>query len=453
MFRRTYLRIGVDFAHVFWLYGASYGECRILPWQPLFSLKTLFTVIHALKPLSLDDSPIDVTLGGDAKLLSAQLNSLRQRLFPPEAKKRLRLFSIGEVAKLLGVSVSHLRHLSLEGQGPVPETASGGRRYYSLEQINELRQFLADSNPGAKALSYFPRRQRGDHLQVISICNFKGGSAKTTTAVYLAQGLALRGYRVLTIDLDPQASLSSLFGIQPGLDVGENESLFGALRYDEARRSLEQIVNQTYFPGVDLVPASIELQEFEHETARVLGAGSGRPEDLFFARIALVLSSVEQRYDVVVIDCPPQLGFLTLGALCASTSVLVTVHPEMLDVWSMDQFLAMASQLLKVVREKGGDLRYNWFRYLVTRFEPTDGAQAQVAAFLRALFGQRVLTNPVLKSTAISDAGLTKQTLYEIGREKFNRETFERAMGSIDSVNSEVEALIKQAWGRRLQEP
>jgi chromosome partitioning protein len=409
-------------------------------------------VIPALKPLSLDDSPIDLTIGADAKLLSGQLNSLRQRLFPPEAKKRLRLFSIGEVAKLLGVSVSHLRHLSLEGHGPVPETASGGRRHYSLDQINELRQFLADSNPGAKAQSYLPRRQRGDHLQVIGICNFKGGSAKTTTAVYLAQGLALRGYRVLAIDLDPQASLSSLFGIQPAFDVGENESLFGALRYDGARRSLKQIVKKTYFTGVDLIPANIELQEFEHETARVLGAGAGRPEDLFFARVALVLSSVEQLYDVVVIDCPPQLGFLTLAALCASTSVLVTVHPEMLDIGSMDQFLAMAAELLRVVRESGGDLRYNWFRYLVTRFEPTDGAQAQVAAFLRALFGERVLTNPVLKSTAISDAGLTKQTLYEIGREKFNRETFERAMGSIDNVNLEVEALIKQAWGRRLQE-
>lgn len=410
-------------------------------------------MIHALKPLSLDDSPIDLTIGADAKLLSGQLNSLRQRLFPPEAKKRLRLFSIGEVAKLLEVSVSHLRHLSLEGHGPVPVTASGGRRFYSLEQINELRRFLADSNPGAKAQTYWPRRQRDEHLQVIAICNFKGGSAKTTTAVYLAQGLALRGYRVLAIDLDPQASLSSLFGIQPAFDVGENESLLGALRYDGARRSLDEIIKKTYFPGVDLIPANIELQEFEHDTARVLGSGSGKREDLFFARVALVLSSVEQHYDVVVIDCPPQLGFLTLSALCAATAVLVSVHPEMLDIGSMDQFLAMAADLLRVVRDSGGDLRYNWFRYLVTRFEPTDGAQAQVAAFLRALFGQRVLTNPVLKSTAISDAGLTKQTLYEVGREKFNRETFERAMGSIDNVNLEIEALIKQAWGRRVQEP
>jgi len=223
----------------------------------------------------------------------------------------------------------------------------------------------------------------------------------------------------------------------------------GALRYDDGQRPLSEIIRHTYFPGVDLIPANLELQEFEHDTARVLGAGGAKSDDLFFARVAIALSSVEDLYDAVVIDCPPQLGFLTLGALCTATSVLVTIHPQMLDVASMDQFLAMTSDLLKVVRESGGDLRYDWFRYLVTRYEPHDGPQTQIVAFLRALFGERVLTNPMLKSTAISDAGLTKQTLYEVGREKFSRGTFDRAIEAIEAVNGEIEALIKQAWGRQ----
>jgi chromosome partitioning protein len=406
-------------------------------------------VTHTLKPDSLKKAPIDVAIAADARVLSDQLNSLRQRLFPPEAKKHLRRFSIGEVATLIGVSDSYLRHLSLQGQGPAPETTAGGRRFYTLEQINALREHLATSNPGPKARSYLPHRRGVEHLQIVAICNFKGGSAKTTSAVHLSQGLALRGYRILAIDLDPQASLSSLFGLQPEFDVKENETLFGALRYDEAQRPLSKIIRHTYFPGVDLVPANLELQEFEHDTARVLGAGGARGGDLFFARVAIALSSVEQLYDVVVVDCPPQLGFLTLGALCTATSVLVTVHPQMLDVASMDQFLAMTSDLLKVVRESGGDLRYDWFRYLITRYEPHDGPQTQIVAFLRALFGERVLTNPMLKSTAISDAGLTKQTLYEVGREKFSRGTFDRAMEAIDAVNGEIEVLIKKAWGRQ----
>jgi len=71
---------------------------------------------------------------------------------------------------------------------------------------------------------------------------------------------------------------------------------------------------------------------------------------MFFARVAKAVADVDPLYDVVVIDCPPQLGFLTLSALCAATSVLITAHPQMLDIASMNQFLAMAADLLAVVK-------------------------------------------------------------------------------------------------------
>jgi chromosome partitioning protein len=275
--------------------------------------------------------------------------------------------------------------------------------------------------------------------------NFKGGSGKTTTAAHLAQFLALKGFRVLAVDLDPQASLTALHGYQPEFDIGPNETLYGAIRYDEERRSLEKIVRSTYFSGLDLVPANLELMEFEHDTPKALVEGEA---DAFFGRIATALGEVEDRYDVMILDCPPQLGFLTLGALCAATSILITVHPQMLDVMSMCQFLLMASDLLSVVQEAGADLDYDFIRYVVTRYEPSDGPQTQMVAFMRSLFRERVLTNTMLKSTAISDAGLSKQTLYEVGRENFTRATYDRALESLDAVNTEIEALMLAAWGR-----
>jgi chromosome partitioning protein len=387
---------------------------------------------------------LDQLIARDAEILSAQLTSLRQRLFPPTSQKTLRQFSSGEAAALIGISDAYLRQLSLAGDAPEPLKTNAGRRSYSLTDINAVRQLLSRS----KTRGYLPRRRGAEHLQVIAVTNFKGGSGKTTTAAHLAQYLALHGYRVLAIDLDPQSSLSALFGYQPETDVGENETLYGALRYDDRRRPLSEVARATYFPGLHLVPGNLELQEFEHETPRILANQRRTGDELFFARVASAIASVEGDYDVVVIDCPPQLGFLTLGALCAATGVLVTVHPQMLDVASMSQFLLMTGDLLRVVHTAGGRLNLNFLRYLITRYEPQDGPQTQVVGFLRSLFGERVLTNPMLKSTAISDAGLTKQTLYEIPRQGMARGTYSRAMEALDAVNLEVEQLIRQSWGR-----
>jgi chromosome partitioning protein len=327
--------------------------------------------------------------------------------------------------------------------GPAPASVVAGRRSYTLAQINDYRQLLS-----REGRAYLPRRRDGEHLQVIAVTNFKGGSGKTTTSAHLAQYLALRGFRVLAVDLDPQSSLSTLFGFQPETDLSENETLYAAIRYDDKRRKLKEVIRPTYFTGIDIVPANLELQEFEHDTPRILAVAKRGEHDLFFSRVKETFAQANDSYDVIVVDCPPQLGFLTLGALCSATGVLVTVHPQMLDIASMSQFLLMTADLLSVVRNAGGELKYDFLRYLITRYEPQDGPQTQIVGFLRNLFGERVLTSPMLKSTAVSDAGLTKQTLYEINRQSLGRTTYSRAIEALDAVNGEVESLIKASWGR-----
>ena len=385
---------------------------------------------------------IDRLVGEHAARLSERLMAHRAQLFPPDARKELRRFTSGEVAALLGVKDAYLRKLSLEGRGPQPQTGAGGRRLYSSADIMELRRLLeaGTKTPG----TYLPGRRKGDHLQVITVINFKGGSGKTTTAAHLAQKCALDGFRVLAIDLDPQASLSALHGFQPEFDLQDGGTLYDAIRYHDPV-PLRDIIRPTYFTNLDIVPGNLELMEFEHDTPRALAERGG---NLFFTRISEALGRVEADYDLVVIDCPPQLGFLTMSALSAATAVLVTVHPQMLDVMSMCQFLLMTSNLLGVVADAGGNMNYDWLRYLVTRYEPGDGPQNQMVSFMRSLFGDHVLNHPVLKSTAISDAGLTKQTLYEVEKADFNRATYERAMESLNAVNLEIEGLIRKAWGR-----
>ncbi|MBZ9739968.1 MULTISPECIES: plasmid partitioning protein RepA [unclassified Mesorhizobium] len=398
-----------------------------------------------IRPNSDADLDFDEAIVAQGELISDKLNILRFEQYPPNAAKGLRAFSLSEVAEFLGVTSNNVKKLHLDGKGPVPATTPSGRRTYTAAQMLDLRRYLdKHGRPGMK--QYLPHRRLGDAMQIVSVVNFKGGSGKTTTAAHLAQYLALTGHRVLAIDLDPQASLTALHGIQPELD--QNPSLYEALRYDDERKDIAELIQPTNFPGLDIIPANLELQEYEYETPLAASKQSveGRT---FFTRISNALKSVDDRYDVVIVDCPPQLGYLTLTALTASTAVLITVHPQMLDIMSMSQFLLMLGGILQSIKAAGATVKLKWFRYLVTRYEPTDGPQTQMVGFMQAMFVEHMLKANMLKSTAISDAGMTKQTLYEVDRSQFVRSTYDRAIESMNAVNSEIVTLIHRAWGRR----
>jgi chromosome partitioning protein len=381
-----------------------------------------------------------------AGVLSNQMQALRERMYPPHAEKALRHFMTNEVSKLTSIPESTLKTMSIEGKGPIPARLENNHRAYTLAQINELRRLFAEQKP-SEALRFLPHRRSGEHLQIVAIANFKGGSAKTTTSLHLAHYLGLHGYRVLAIDLDPQASLSAMFGAQPEMDVGDNETIYAVLRHDDRRRPIHEVIRKTYFAGVDLIPGNIEVMEYEHEIPRVLAQRSTKG-GLFFERLRLAIAEADADYDVVILDTPPSLGFLTLGAIYAATGMVVTVHPAMLDVASMSQFLLMMSDLIGVIQEAGATLRQDFFQYLITRHDPNDQPQAQIVSMLRLLFSEEVLMPTAIESTAIEAAGLAKRSVYELEPGEIGRDTFRRARESVDAVNEGIRGLIIESWGR-----
>jgi chromosome partitioning protein len=385
---------------------------------------------------------IDEIIQQNADRLAVALENHMRTSFMPDARKELRPFTSAESAEFLGMDPARLRKLHFDDKIPEVAMDSRGRRLYSGANIVEIRRVLETLS--RKVGQFLPGRRDGDRIQVIAVANYKGGSSKTTTAIHLAQRLALRGYRVLAIDIDPQGSLTTMFGYTPETEFQSGGNIYDAIRYDDPV-PMQEVIRKTYFPNLDLAASGLVLAEFEHETPRALNE---RREPMFFKRLGLAIDQVEADYDVVVIDCPPQLGFLTMSALIAATTVLITVIPSMLDIASMNQFLQMTAGLLNVVSNHGASLEYDHLKFLITRFEPSDGPQAQMAGFLRALFTDQVMTNTFLKSTAVSDAGLTQQTLYEVDRSEFNRNTYDRAVESINSVVGEMEELIQAAWGR-----
>jgi chromosome partitioning protein len=380
--------------------------------------------------------------------LSAELRDMREAVYPPEARKTFsKTFSTVDLVRLLGVPESTLRQLTIEGKGPLPERAENNRRTYTVEQVQELRIFLASLRPD-EAGHLLPHRRKGEKLQILATANFKGGSSKTTTSIHLAHFLGLQGYRVLCVDLDPQASMTALFGIQPEFDLNDNETAYAAIRYDNERRSFRDIIRPTYFPGVDLVPGNLELMDFEFDTPTYLTSKTRDELGLFFERINTAIASVDDQYDFVILDTPPSLGYSTLAALYAATSLIITVHPAMLDVASCNQFLIMISDLSEVLAQFGAKFEHDFFRFLLTRVNPNDGPQKYMGGVMRRLFGDDVLVAEAVESTAIAGAAVAKKSLYELETGEVGREALKRALESADRVNFEILALAHKVWGR-----
>jgi chromosome partitioning protein len=363
----------------------------------------------------------------------------------PDDRKRLRQFPTVEAAMILGVSESYLRQITKGGAEFNCGTVVGNnyRRTFTLKELHWILDGLYEKTGDER---YRRRRNDTEKLQVIAVANFKGGAAKTTTAVHLAQHLALRGYRVLLIDLDSQASLTSLFGLQPDIDVQAEETLYPVFRGEV--ESLAGCVRKTYWPRLDLVPANLSLSQAEFE----MPVRAQREKNFAFW---LVLREAIQKsatnYDVVILDCPPSLGFMSINAIFAATGVIVPVPPSMIDFASTGQFFRMCSQVLEQVEEIDPDGKeVDFFKILVAKHIMTDQNQKQIIHLMAANFGEMLLQNPMAVTTALDGAGLRKRTYYEIDDQVGTRQSYMRGLAFLNAVNAEIEEVLLKAW-RRLE--
>ncbi|MHC2543523.1 chromosome partitioning protein [Sinorhizobium meliloti] len=361
--------------------------------------------------------------------------------YPIAFPSTLRSFSLGEVAEILGVSGSYLRQLSIDGLGPTPETGTAGRRSYTLPQINELRAHLASTRP-KEALKFCPRRRDGEKLQIISVAV---SSASTTTSFYLAQSLALQGFRVLAIDLDAMGSLSKMFGYLPTGFPVHNASMHAVLRYGDDRVSMDSVILPTNFDGLDFVPGTLELDRFEEESTLRYSSKWGYPDASI--RMVDALKEVEDLYDVVVIHCG-HLGFLTAGAYEAATGVLMTVRPEWPQISSMTLSLGYFQHFVSLIEQAGRPVAYDFIKFLVTRHNPRDPLQQEAVALLRDSLGNNLLTATVWESGAILQAWTKNRSLYELSAGEVGRSAYEQAMETLNSTNAEIMDLISEVWGR-----
>lgn len=345
----------------------------------------------------------------------------------PFSEKKLAPWGIEHAAKLAKTSSATIRRLENAGKLPPPARNELNRRIYDLEAVNHIR---------AQVGSLFQRPAGSKPARVIC-ANLKGGTGKTTTAVHLAQYLALQGLRVLLVDTDPQGSTTNSFGLLPDIHVSETETLAPALIESNLARALElarAAIRKTYWHQLDLIASQLNMVSVDGELTLKTGADK-------IYRLRALLDELEADYDVVVVDVPPALGLLSINAMVAADYLLVPMVPNMPDIASSIQYFSILSTIADHMSLAGMNI-------LITRYETGPHTDA-ASSLIKAIYGVNVLNNVMLSTRELSKSAHDMRSIYEIDKPHGSRETYLRALNSMNAVNGEILNKIQQIWDQQ----
>ena len=352
----------------------------------------------------------------------------RKRALAPNLEKTPRRYTLTEVAELVAMPRKTLEY-AIQTKDLPKGDSNGRKRLFTLRDVEAFRRYAGN----------LPWRAPGSRQAVVTVANFKGGVGKTSAAIHLAQYFALKGYRTLALDLDPQASLTTLFGVLPDSDIPDEATALPFFMGDTPR--LADVARRTHWHGLDLIPANLALSDAEFALAKRQGGESGF---VFYRPLIEGLDGLGERYDIVVIDTPPAQGFITMNALFAATGLLVPLTPAMMDFASAALFLRMLTSNLDVINQyEGREKTFDFVRILLSKFEPNNKVHQQIERWVRKGFPGAVVAKNLALSAALR-TGPDMQTAYEsfVG----DRRTLRRAMEFLDDVNEEIEALVREHW-------
>ncbi len=366
-----------------------------------------------------------------AERVAAMMGQIRAAMLPPSARKEAPVQSALQLAQLCGVDKAKVAYRLTREDLPGGRMHGNRREWSMLEAQEWVREFRSSH-----------MRPTGAAGLTITVANFKGGVAKTTSAVTLAQGLSMRGHRVLLVDLDPQGSATTLFGVLPDAEVDPEHTAMLLFKGDE--ETLKYAVRSTYWPGIDIVCAAPLL--FGAEFA--LPARQMKDPGFEFWRVLdRGLDQAREVYDVIILDTPPALSYVTINALMAADGVIMPLPPSALDFASSSQFWDLFSDLCnQLVRARGQDKHFEFIDVLLSRVEASDAASSVVRQWIVEAYGDKVLPIEIPKTSVTATASAEFGTVYDLPRGSMNAKTFARARDAYDRMCELVEQQIEAVW-------
>ncbi|WP_434096059.1 AAA family ATPase [Thioclava kandeliae] len=409
-------------------------------------------------------------------------DDLASRGMNENGRKELRLFSTWEITRyLIPVATPHFRRV-LRANPDLPQGRSdteAGAKWFTLDEVLKLRAHFAAE--GSKTKEYRPYRPKDLPAKMVAVANFKGGVGKTSTAAHLAMSAALDGYKVLVVDLDSQGSMTSIFGgkvadewetvfpllarhyaayqqkaNQGRLDRGESPVPLDETLTEALKMRATDIIQKTHWPNIDLIGAQLNLywSEFQIPVWRMQGRGWKLWDAL---TETLEADGVLDAYDVIFLDTPPALGYLTINGLAAADILLVPLGASFLEFDSTGRFFDMLHSTFSSIEDGENmaaralgreEMNFQWdaVRAVITRF---DGAQqGELASLMQAYFGRTLSPHRQDFTALIGQAGEQVNGIYEADYRDFNRETYVRGRQTFDATYAAFKRLLLGSWRR-----
>ena len=367
------------------------------------------------------------------------LEQVRDKMLEPFPRKQAPCFSIPQVAALCDVDRVQFKNLTKKHNLPTGEYRGDEKsRTYTLAEAIECVRAI-----GRRATR--PGNKLG---KVIVISNYKGGVNKTTSAVCLAQGLALRGLKVLLIDMDGQGSATMLAGLSPELEIQHDHTIMPYLYGEQG--DLRYAVRDTYWHNMDLIPASSALL-----AAEFVIPAKARDKDLisqgyhFWEELSNGLAPLRHEYDVMVVDTSPSLGYLTQNAMVAADGILMPCPLDALDYASSTQFWGVFAELAATLPNFASTKEYDFVEVFLTKTKSeSDMMASAVRGWIQASYGAHMSAIGIPESSVAKTAATQLKTIYDLQRPDGSIEAYKRYKDPMDSLVDHVLGQLSLAWRR-----
>ena len=360
------------------------------------------------------------------------LQTIRKTVLQPTNEKAPPTLSTGRLAELCGLNTEQVAYRASRGDLPSGRSGTGERRKWTVEEAAVwARAFRAEL-----------QRPEGARAVTLSTGNFKGGVAKSTTAMTVAQGLALRGHRCLAVDTDPQGSLTSFFGLLPETDIDPEQTLLPL--FSGLESSAAYAVRKTYWPGIDLIPAAPMLYNAEMVLPSRQMQGHFGDAGAFYDVLRIGLEPLRDKYDVIIIDTSPSLGFCVMNAFVASDGLIIPMPPNMLDFASSTQFWSLFADLMSNLGQLGRAPEYDFIHILLTKVDADDENAPIVTQWIQSTYGEHVMPVEIPKTMVATRSSLEFGTVFDMNR------SFKHASGAYNRVIDRIERSILSAWQNQL---